>query len=294
MLRRLALLTGGRFVGSLRQTEPGTLAGERLSTRESILDERRRAATPVPAAAPPPTAVPAVRTTTEEPAAGFPGLPWWLLPAAVVCLAVLAFAVWRATRKPEPPRRVCATCGTELEDWETVCPTCEDDDAGAAPDEPDESEPVPADAAAVVGDAYRTQSVAETAVPDASLLDPEVFNKAPVPDGLEQTLVIDEQPVLISHEPEGSPRSFQLPRSKIFAVGRAPKVNTLQVDDPTVSAQHFRIVPKDGDFFVVDLETTNGTLVNGKRVTVRRLESGDTIHAGTREFEFRRVLRRMA
>jgi len=290
-LRRLALLTGGRYTGPLRQTAPGDLANVLRSVRTSVLDARPIAVTPPPVATPVPPPGPVVRTTAERSATGLAALPWWALPSAVLALAIIAFAVWRATRRPEQPQRVCATCGAELEDWETACSVCEAAEESADMDEP---EPPADDAVQLVTDAYRTQSVAETAVPDASLLDPEVFNKAPVPDGLEQTLVIDEQPVLISHEPEGSPRSFQLPRNKIFAVGRAPKVNTLQIDEPTVSAQHFRIVPKDGDFFVVDLETTNGTVVNGKRVTVRRLESGDTIHAGTREFEFRMVLRRLA
>ena len=77
-------------------------------------------------------------------------------------------------------------------------------------------------------------------------------------------------------------------------VGRAPDVNTLQIDDPTVSAQHFKVVPKEGEYYVVDLDTTNGTMVNHERVKVRKLRPGDIIRVGAIEFEFTTKVRRVS
>jgi pSer/pThr/pTyr-binding forkhead associated (FHA) protein len=95
-----------------------------------------------------------------------------------------------------------------------------------------------------------------------------------------------EVAVLTVHEEGREVREYTLPRDRIFAVGRAPRVNTLQVKDQTVSAQHFKIVFKDNHFYVVDLWTTNGTSVNHECVRVHPLVPGDVIRAGLSEFVF--------
>ena len=59
----------------------------------------------------------------------------------------------------------------------------------------------------------------------------------------------------------------------------------------TRAGQHFKIVPHEGGFVLIDLEATNGTLLNGRRVRAKRLESGDSIRAGEVEFEFKTILR---
>ena len=43
-----------------------------------------------------------------------------------------------------------------------------------------------------------------------------------------------------------------------------------------------------GDFWLVDLGSTNGTEVNGKRVDRARLEPGDTITIGQTQLRFER------
>ncbi|MBQ9278288.1 MAG: FHA domain-containing protein [Lachnospiraceae bacterium] len=54
------------------------------------------------------------------------------------------------------------------------------------------------------------------------------------------------------------------------------------IDDATMSRQHFAIEYTDGDFYVQDLDTTNGTMLNGvKLVHKRRLEKDDRITAGS-------------
>ncbi|HTG15615.1 MAG TPA: DUF309 domain-containing protein [Blastocatellia bacterium] len=48
----------------------------------------------------------------------------------------------------------------------------------------------------------------------------------------------------------------------------------------TVSREHFSIEHNNGKFFLVDLQSQNGTLANGQRVSWVELKHGDTIQAG--------------
>lgn len=48
----------------------------------------------------------------------------------------------------------------------------------------------------------------------------------------------------------------------------------------TVSREHFSIEHNNGKFFLVDLQSVNGTLANGERVSWVELKHGDTIQAG--------------
>ncbi|MCP4203873.1 MAG: FHA domain-containing protein [bacterium] len=59
------------------------------------------------------------------------------------------------------------------------------------------------------------------------------------------------------------------------------------IADPALSASHFAIEAKGDSFFVRDLDSSNGTRLNGHKVRSARLKSGDTIHAGETTFSFR-------
>ena len=60
------------------------------------------------------------------------------------------------------------------------------------------------------------------------------------------------------------------------------------IDDETLSRQHFVIEYRSGEFYIQDLETTNGTFLNGVRLShKRRLEKGDIIKAGALELLMR-------
>lgn len=62
----------------------------------------------------------------------------------------------------------------------------------------------------------------------------------------------------------------------------------LTVDDPALSGHHFAIdCPEKGQFLIRDLESTNGTRVNGQPIQTSPLQSGDTIEAGQTTFVFR-------
>jgi pSer/pThr/pTyr-binding forkhead associated (FHA) protein len=73
----------------------------------------------------------------------------------------------------------------------------------------------------------------------------------------------------------------QVPLAKErVTLGRRPH-NDVVVDHPAVSAEHAVIVTIAGDSFLEDLNSTNGTLVNGQRVKKHFLQSGDLIELAT-------------
>ncbi|HHW13785.1 MAG TPA: FHA domain-containing protein [Firmicutes bacterium] len=63
--------------------------------------------------------------------------------------------------------------------------------------------------------------------------------------------------------------------------------NALVIGDRYTSGRHARIFRQDGAFWLEDLGSKNGTLLNGHRVTgPRRLAAGDRITVGSCTFRF--------
>ncbi len=63
----------------------------------------------------------------------------------------------------------------------------------------------------------------------------------------------------------------------VIVVGRKPGLCDLIVERPSVSKLHCVLVKTDGLLFVRDLGSTNGTKVNGQRVTRGALLPGDEL-----------------
>ena len=61
-------------------------------------------------------------------------------------------------------------------------------------------------------------------------------------------------------------------------IGRAESCD-IQIDNPQVSKEHFEIIYRDEKFLLKDLESSNGTFVNGVRVRNTILKKGDKIAA---------------
>ena len=62
--------------------------------------------------------------------------------------------------------------------------------------------------------------------------------------------------------------------------------NAIVVDDAKVSREHAEIVATPLGFVLIDLRSTNGTTVNGRRVTEHTLGHGDRIMVGSTELGF--------
>jgi two-component system, cell cycle response regulator len=63
------------------------------------------------------------------------------------------------------------------------------------------------------------------------------------------------------------------------ALGRGTNV-TFHIPDSQISRRHAHLFVDGDEFTVKDLDSTNGTYVNGERVVTRRLADGDTIRLG--------------
>lgn len=87
--------------------------------------------------------------------------------------------------------------------------------------------------------------------------------------------------VLIAGAPQ---RSYPL-HTEETVLGRAPG-NPIAIPHPLVSSRHLKIVRRGGVFAAVDLESENGTRVNGVKVTSRELKQGDQIQVGGFTFYF--------
>jgi pSer/pThr/pTyr-binding forkhead associated (FHA) protein len=56
--------------------------------------------------------------------------------------------------------------------------------------------------------------------------------------------------------------------------------NALRLNDERVSRYHAKVQFEDGDIIITDLDSTNGTRVNGATVQIRRLRAGDQVSVG--------------
>ncbi len=71
-------------------------------------------------------------------------------------------------------------------------------------------------------------------------------------------------------------------------IGRGPE-STLVLDDDYASSRHARIYPEHGEWFVEDLDSTNGTYAGQQRLSApQRLAVGATLKIGTTVLELRR------
>ncbi len=64
------------------------------------------------------------------------------------------------------------------------------------------------------------------------------------------------------------------------------KDNDVVLDEPTVSAVHARIVNEKSEWRVINLLSSNGTFVNGRKITQHPLRHGDRIRFGEVAFYF--------
>jgi len=70
-----------------------------------------------------------------------------------------------------------------------------------------------------------------------------------------------------------------------YTIGRLPD-NDVRIDNPAVSGHHSLIINILNDSFLEDLNSTNGTYVNGKLVKKHALQHGDVITIGHHQLRF--------
>ena len=113
------------------------------------------------------------------------------------------------------------------------------------------------------------------AMPDDLVLNPRsgAIDNASVPGA-----------ALLLTELSAAPREYRL--VAVNGIGRSPE-NQIQVVKPGISRMHAVVNLVNGGFSIKDLDSQNGTFVNGDRVNERLLLDGDLVDVGTVQFVFR-------
>jgi FhaA, N-terminal domain/FHA domain len=94
-------------------------------------------------------------------------------------------------------------------------------------------------------------------------------------------------------EPEPEPatvtvngRAYDLTKPSVV-IGRSKDCD-IRVSDPNISRQHAEIRQEGSTYWIVDLDSTNGTSVNGRALKRAKLDDEDRITLGSTELVFRR------
>ena len=74
-----------------------------------------------------------------------------------------------------------------------------------------------------------------------------------------------------------------------FVIGRSKDCD-IQLADPNASRRHAELRQEGSAYWLIDLDSTNGSQVNGHRTARAKLESGDTITVGSTDLVFERRL----
>lgn len=106
-----------------------------------------------------------------------------------------------------------------------------------------------------------------------------------IPEAGDSGVLGPYQAIAVLRSPQ---RDYEMRRSR-FTIGRE-EGNDLVLSDGTVSGYHAEIKYQEAQFVIEDLESTNGTYVNGTKVTRSRLESGSEVEFGRVKFTFEIVV----
>jgi len=100
----------------------------------------------------------------------------------------------------------------------------------------------------------------------------------------------ESQPKLVVTRPDLPEIAFELVQEYTH-LGRAPG-NEISLPYPSISSRHCVFVISGPDIVLRDLNSSNGTLVNGEPVSEVVLRPGDLIHAGVVEIKFEAAMKR--
>jgi len=71
-----------------------------------------------------------------------------------------------------------------------------------------------------------------------------------------------------------------------FVIGRGSKYSDLAIKDANISRRHCAIVRRDGQYYIKDLESTNGVEFNGQRVDDHLIQEGTSYRLCDHEIRF--------
>jgi hypothetical protein len=255
-LRRIAKLTGGDYA-PIARARGAAIAG-RIAGQAVAAAPVATAAAPSPA--PPPASATAPPTTTLAAATPAPPRrplwPWVALGGLAAAGGLFAALASRRGREAR-----CPTCRRPLDHPFAACRAC-------FPEE----EPFPS---------RRHEDT--TLKPDVSST--MLTKLGAAAEGAERTVVLRDRPMLTVTTGKEAGRVHDLRRDGSTSIGRA-RTNDIVVDDVACSNEHCRVRPEEGRFVLHDLQSTNGTFVNERRIVTHALEPGDVVQVGETSLTF--------
>jgi hypothetical protein len=267
VLRRIAKLTGGEYIAveKARGTDLAALiAALPAEAAAGASGTGRIASGPAAAAAPgrkTPPATPPARLVA--PTSGARRAVWIALALTAAAALALVVVAWRQKRGAAN----CPECERPLPPDATICPSC-----AAAP--------------------TRLPTRTKPPLREPPELSATVLSRMNTTEEyLERTVTLQERPVLAITRGPRAGEVFELSALAATSIGRS-RANDIQVDDVSISGQHCRVRPEDGRFVLHDLKSTNGTLVNDKKVVRHVLAEGDVIAIGETSLQYRREMKR--
>ena len=87
--------------------------------------------------------------------------------------------------------------------------------------------------------------------------------------------------VVLSEGLKGTTHELKVDRTTIGRV----EDNTFQIAEASVSSHHCEVLLKGADVQIKDLESTNGTFINGEKITEATLKPGQTLRLGQVELQ---------
>jgi Protein of unknown function (DUF3662)/FHA domain len=108
--------------------------------------------------------------------------------------------------------------------------------------------------------------------------------QTPVPTEAVSPVDLGMVPEVVRLAWDGASRELSQPR---IVIGRSRDCD-IQLADANVSRRHAELRQEGAAYWIVDLGSTNGLEVNGKRVKRAKLRDGDTITLGSTEITFAR------
>lgn len=247
-LRRIAKLTDGSY------SPLGEASGQEVAALIAQLPVRApRPAGPAAAADAPAQGV----ATPEALASGqLERIGAAALATLGFALAVGALLLWRRQNAPQP-----------------------------AQPQPPAPPPVRSVSRAMARDSGSTLPSMPAAKPDADREGATLLTRLPQVGAAGGTVVLKSTPMLRVKNGPGAGLLLELSEATAISLGRSPG-NDIVLEDDAVSGQHARIRCEDGAFVVHDLQSTNGTFVNERRVERHTLVNGDVVRLGETLMEF--------
>jgi hypothetical protein len=161
----------------------------------------------------------------------------------------------------------------------------DEESVGAAPAGEDPFE-VESDLTREVANIFGLAAAEPAAVAGVEPVQESAANGADRPEATEaeeQTFIVPKA-VLVSDEDDGQSVNYRL--AAVNYIGRSPD-NQLQLSRPGVSRRHAVVMATATGYTIRDLNSQNGTFVNGERVKEGLLKDGDRISIGQVDLAFR-------